>query len=102
MVPTLITSQAGRAGQNIQVVKTVLSQANPGKPAQTTFVLAQPGGQPVPSVTADPKGGATVKTGKPAGPVYARIITPPPGVRLAAVRPGQAVHGVSVLQVNDY
>ena len=35
------------------------------------------------------------------GPVYARIITPPPGIRLAAVRPGTTISsmpGVSMLQ----
>ena len=48
MRPALLTrSPGGKPGGNIQVVKTMLSQASGGKPGQTTIVLAQPGGQQV-------------------------------------------------------
>ena len=40
----MITTQGGKPGQNIQLVKTVLSQPG-GKPAQSTIVLAQPRAQ---------------------------------------------------------
>ena len=95
--PTLITTGGIKGLQNIQLVKTVISQPG-GKPGQTTILLAQPSSQAAVSVTTDTKvTQAGVKAKTP--PVYARIITPPPGVRLAAVRPGQVLAGIQVAPV---
>ena len=83
----------------------MLSQPS-GKPAQTTIVLAQPGTQSIMATGLTPeqlsqagvRPVATTGSKGKAGPVYARIITPPPNIRL--VRPGQmaSMPGVSVLQ----
>ncbi|KAH9523125.1 hypothetical protein Btru_065882 [Bulinus truncatus] len=79
-----------KGGQNLQMVRTVLSQSNL-KPGQATILISQP---------ALPQGVVTSATGLTAGqvvqassktsgrgspkgkPVYARIITPPPGMKL--------------------
>ncbi|XP_067662843.1 nuclear factor related to kappa-B-binding protein-like [Haliotis asinina] len=102
----LIVSNAGKGGQNIQVVRTVLSQQAGLKPGQATILISQPTLQQNPatmmstsqvihttkSVRGSPKG-------KPQ-PVYARIITPPPGMKLTNVPQGTSVgaSGVSVIQ----
>uniref|UniRef100_A0A2C9K0B7 DEUBAD domain-containing protein n=1 Tax=Biomphalaria glabrata TaxID=6526 RepID=A0A2C9K0B7_BIOGL len=90
---SLIVSNAApgvKGGQNLQMVRTVLSQSNL-KPGQATILISQP---------ALPQGVVTSATGLTAGqvvqqssktsgrgspkgkPVYARIITPPPGMKL--------------------
>ncbi|XP_074652281.1 uncharacterized protein LOC141906799 [Tubulanus polymorphus] len=101
--PQQITS-GGKPAQNIQLVKTVLTQPG-GKPAQTTFLITQAGGQttavrqvptpPLPSKGKSPpaSGAAKSKT----GPVYARIITPPPGIG-QTVRLAAPAAGVNVIQ----
>ncbi len=113
--PTILsTSQPGKGGAppNIQLVRTVLSQpggagqtvvATGGKQQQSTIVLAPQGGATTVAVsegvaniqgvrTVHSTAAAALKAGK-SGPVYARIITPPPGIRLATVRPGQPITG---------
>ena len=93
-----MTSQPGwpaAAGRQLQMLRTVMTQAG-GKPGQTTILLAQPSGQPGSSLvtstgqilqTASMKG--IPQGGVKNAPMYARIITPPPGVRLVGVRGGQ-------------
>ena len=113
--PQFISTQGGKPGQNIQLVKTVISQPG-GKPGQTTILFAQPSAQSGTAIVSSAgqlsqaalkavtQTTSTVRT--KGGPVYARIITPPPGIRLAAVRPGQVMtpgqvsgmQGVSVIQ----
>lgn len=76
-----------------------------GKPGQTTILLAQPSSQQAASVVSSQVLASTtpgvkvapgvVSKGKTA-PIYARIITPPQSVRLAAIRPGQVVAGSQV------
>lgn len=99
----IIVSQAGGKGsqQNIQVVRTVLSQQGL-KPGQATILISQPAlqqaaaasgsvissAQVIHTAGASPGGSKTSGRGSPKGkaqPVYARII-PPPGVKLP---PGQ-------------
>nr|KAG5696273.1 hypothetical protein BaRGS_019975 [Batillaria attramentaria] len=114
----IIVSQAGGKGgqQNIQVVRTVLSQQGGLKPGQATILISQPalqqaaaagGGVLSSAQVIQAAGGATgSKTtgrGSPKGkaqPVYARIITPPPGMKLTTVGPNQvsASGNVNVLQ----
>ncbi len=114
--PTILsTSQPGKGGAppNIQLVRTVLSQpaatgqtvvTTGGKQQQSTIVLAPQGGATTVAVsegvaniqgvrTVHSTAAAALKAGKSGGPVYARIITPPPGIRLATVRPGQPIAG---------
>ncbi len=116
----MVTHAGGKPSQSTLVLSqprgsqagiTTLNAAQPGgKPSQSTLVLAQPRGSQagITTVTAAQlsQGLKTVQTGKTkGGPVYARIITPPPGIRLAAVRPGQvagtqvsSIQGMSVIQ----
>lgn len=115
----IIVSQAGGKGnqQNIQVVRTVLSQQGL-KPGQATILISQPAlqqaaaasgsvissAQVIHTAGASPGGTKTSGRGSPKGkaqPVYARIIQPPPGVKLTTVGPSQvqAMGGnVNVLQ----
>ena len=95
--PTFVTSQGGwpAAGGQLQMLRTVLTQAG-SKPGQTTILLAQPSGQCGSSLvtsTGQLLQAATVKTVPQSGlknaPLYARIITPPPGVRLVGMRANQ-------------
>ncbi|KAK2174268.1 hypothetical protein NP493_815g02021 [Ridgeia piscesae] len=95
--PTFVTSQGGwpAAGGQLQMLRTVLTQAG-SKPGQTTILLAQPSGQSGSSLvtsTGQLLQAATVKTMPQSGlknaPLYARIITPPPGVRLVGMRANQ-------------
>ena len=92
-----MTSQGGwpAAGGQLQMLRTVLTQAG-SKPGQTTILLAQPSGQSGSSLvtsTGQLLQAATVKTMPQSGlknaPLYARIITPPPGVRLVGMRANQ-------------
>lgn len=113
----IIVSQAGGKGgqQNIQVVRTVLSQQGALKPGQATILISQPalqqagaGGNILSSAQVlQAAGGAsaskTTGRGSPKGkaqPVYARIITPPPGMKLTTVGPNQvgASGNVNMLQ----
>ncbi|GAB1608858.1 nuclear factor related to kappa-B-binding protein-like [Argonauta hians] len=105
--PIIVSSNSGKPTQNIQVVRTVLSQPSSVKAGQTTILISQPAlqqsGTPVLSSaqllqTAKVQGKFAGK-GKPP-PVYARIITPSAGMKLATVAPGQALptQGVSVIQ----
>ncbi|XP_013413602.1 nuclear factor related to kappa-B-binding protein-like [Lingula anatina] len=111
--PHQIVSQGGKP-QNIQVLRTVLTQAG-GKPGQTTFVITQAGLQQSQGGSTSQEGTqeetrgvtktttASVKVSKPgSAPVYARIITPPPGVRLTAVTQSQATptQTASVIQTS--
>ncbi|KAJ8297540.1 hypothetical protein KUTeg_024071 [Tegillarca granosa] len=106
----LVSGGAGKPGQNIQVVRTVLGQQAGLKPGQATILISQP---PLQQTTASmmstgqviqniPKthGKGSQKTKQP---VYARIITPPPGMKLATVGAAagqalQAAPNVNVLQ----
>ena len=108
-----IMAAPGGKPQNIQLVKTMLSQPG-GKPGQTTILLAQPGGQPATMLASSTDSltqairtvNVSQANAKNKGaPVYARIITPRPCMRLAAVRPGQLqqcqvnqAQNISVLQ----
>lgn len=104
----LVSGGAGKPGQNIQVVRTVLGQQAGLKPGQATILISQP---PLQQTTASmmstgqviqniPKTKGSQKTKQP---VYARIITPPPGMKLATVgaAAGQAIQAapnINVLQ----
>ena len=116
-----MVSQAGGKGgqQNIQVVRTVLSQQGL-KPGQATILISQPALQqaaaagatvissaqvihtPANAPTAGIKAsGARASPKGKAPPVYARIITPPAGMKLTTVGPKQvqgAGGNVNVLQ----
>ncbi|CAH1796308.1 unnamed protein product [Owenia fusiformis] len=97
----------GKPGQNVQFVKRVLTQPG-GKPSQT-IVLTQPtysspqrspvvtsAGQPGLSSPKRQQQVADPSTKKKVEPAYARIITPPPGMKFTGVRPG---HGTTTLGV---
>ncbi|XP_076467906.1 uncharacterized protein LOC143298812 isoform X2 [Babylonia areolata] len=105
----LMVSQAGGKGgqQNIQVVRTVLSPQGL-KPGQATILISQPAlqqaaaaatGSVISSAQVIHTAGASAPgvgkasgRGSPKGkaqPVYARIITPPPGMKLTTVGPNQ-------------
>ncbi|KAK7097674.1 hypothetical protein V1264_004618 [Littorina saxatilis] len=112
----MVVSQAGKGGQqNIQVVRTVLSQQGL-KPGQATILISQPAlqqaaaasgsvissAQVIHTAGASPGGpGKVTGRGSPKGkaqPVYARIITPPPGMKLTTVGPGQVQGPGGMLQ----
>lgn len=96
--PIIVSSNAGggKGAQNLQVMRTVLSQPGNLKPGQATIFISQP---TLPQVAVTSTQGLTAaqvlqagsKTsgrGSPKGkgqPVYARIITPPPGMKLSNV-----------------
>ncbi|GFR66708.1 nuclear factor related to kappa-B-binding protein [Elysia marginata] len=96
--PIIVSSNAagGKGAQNLQVMRTVLSQPGNLKPGQATIFISQP---TLPQVAVSSAQGLTAaqmlqagaKTsgrGSPKGkgqPVYARIITPPPGMKLSSV-----------------
>ncbi|KAL5011494.1 hypothetical protein ScPMuIL_010045 [Solemya velum] len=103
--PIIVSSAGGKPGQNIQVVRTVLSQHAGLKPGQATILISQPTLQHA-GATVLPSGqiiqnptkmqGKANQKGK-AQPVYARIITPPPGMKLATVQgSGVSVGGQTV------
>lgn len=105
--PIIVSSNSGKPAQNIQVVRTVLSQPSSVKPGQTTILISQPALQQSGTTvlssaqllqTAKMQGKLAGK-GKPP-PVYARILTPTAGMKLATVASGQALtaQGVSVIQ----
>lgn len=105
--PILMTAAGGKPGQNIQVVRTMLSQQAGLKPGQATLLISQPtlqqtganlvsSGQIIQNTaTIQGKAGSKNKA-----PVYARIITPPAGIRLATVgaSTGQSNQTVSMIQ----
>ncbi len=116
--PTILAAAGSKAPPNIQLLKTVISQSG-GQGGQATILLAQGAGHPATALQASsqpltistqpagavagPGAAVAVSKGKAAPPIYARIIQPPPGLRLAAVRPGSVVAGgqipgVSVIQ----
>ncbi|KAL8581008.1 hypothetical protein ACOMHN_048042 [Nucella lapillus] len=118
--PIMVSQAAGvkASQQNIQVVRTVLSQQGL-KPGQATILISQPAlqqaaaaasgsvissAQVIHTAGANPAAGVGKSTvrGSPkckAQPVYARIITPPPGMKLTTVGPGQVQGGnVNMLQ----
>ena len=102
-----MSSNSGKPTQNIQVVRTVLSQPSNVKPGQTTILISQPtlqqsGTTVLPSAQLLQTAKMQTKLagkGKPP-PVYARILTPTAGMKLATVASGQALtaQGVSVIQ----
>ena len=102
-VPLLVSGTGGKPGQNIQVVRTVLGQQANLKPGQATILISQPTLQSNANVIhtgqliqSSAKGKAG--SGK-APPVYARIITPPPGQKPGAgTNSPQPPAAVSVLQ----
>ncbi|XP_064607968.1 nuclear factor related to kappa-B-binding protein-like isoform X2 [Liolophura sinensis] len=107
--PIIVSAPGGKPGQNIQLVKTVLSQHAGLKPGQATILISQPNipqsaTSTVSSNTHLLQAATKVTKASPKGkpqPVYARIITPPPGMRLANVSAsGQTMSapGVSVIQ----
>ncbi|GFO47485.1 nuclear factor related to kappa-b-binding protein [Plakobranchus ocellatus] len=96
--PIIVSSNTagGKGAQNLQVMRTVLSQPGSLKPGQATILISQPTLPQVPvsstqGLTAAQvlhTGGKTSGRGSPKGkgqPVYARIITPPPGMKLSSV-----------------
>ena len=103
----LLSGGNAKSGQNIQVVRTMLGQQSAGKPGQATILISQSGlpenavlsaGQIIQNSAKTNSKGAknTQKTkGQAAAPgtVYARIIAPPPGMKLAS---GQTVQGQNV------
>jgi len=103
-----MTAAGGKPGQNIQVVRTMLGQQAGLKPGQTTLLISQPTLQQTGAnlvstaqiihntAAIQGKAGAKNKT----APVYARIITPPAGIRLATVSAaaGQSNQNVSMIQ----
>ncbi|XP_061165469.1 nuclear factor related to kappa-B-binding protein-like [Saccostrea echinata] len=102
-VPLLVSGGGGKPGQNIQVVRTVLGQQANLKPGQATILISQPTLQSNANVIhtgqlLQSSAKAKAAPGK-TPPVYARIITPPPGQKSA---PGsnspQPQAAVSVLQ----
>ncbi|KAK3099190.1 hypothetical protein FSP39_000785 [Pinctada imbricata] len=95
-VPLLVSS-AGKPGQNIQVVRTVLGQQAGIKPGQATILISQPAlqsnasvlhtGQVLQNTTkVHTKGVQQNKT----QPVFARIINPPPTQKLTSVSAASA------------
>ncbi|XP_071126150.1 nuclear factor related to kappa-B-binding protein-like isoform X1 [Mytilus edulis] len=106
--PIFMTAAGAKPGQNIQVVRTMLGQQAGLKPGQATLLISQPNlqqsganivstGQIVHNTAAvQGKAGAKNKT----TPVYARIITPPAGMRLATVgaAAGQSNQNVGMIQ----
>ncbi|CAI9731518.1 Hypothetical predicted protein [Octopus vulgaris] len=105
--PIIVSSNSGKPTQNIQVVRTVLSQPSSVKAGQTTILISQPALQQ--SGTTVLSSAQLLQTAKVQGkfagkgkppPVYARIITPSAGMKLATMTPGQALpaQGVSVIQ----
>lgn len=114
--PIIVSQASGKGGQqNIQVVRTVLSQQGGLKPGQATILISQPALQQAAAagtvlssaqVIHASGGVSSAKTtgrGSPKGktqPVYARIITPPAGMKLTTVNPNQvtASSNVNVLQ----
>ncbi|XP_063413509.1 nuclear factor related to kappa-B-binding protein-like isoform X3 [Mytilus trossulus] len=106
--PIFMTAAGAKPGQNIQVVRTMLGQQAGLKPGQATLLISQPNlqqsganlvstGQIVHNTaTVQGKAGAKNKT----TPVYARIITPPAGMRLATVgaAAGQSNQNVGMIQ----
>ena len=84
-----LSGGAGSGTQNIQLLRSVVSQPGTAQAGQTTFLLA-----PQDKAKGAVQGG---KGAAGAAPVYARIITPPSGIRLAAVRPGQP--GLQMIQI---
>ncbi|KAK6173405.1 hypothetical protein SNE40_016863 [Patella caerulea] len=106
--PIIVSNTAGKGGQNLQVVRTVLSSQGQIRPGQATILISQPtlqqpgsnvlqAGQIMQANTKTPGRGSP--KGK-AQPVYARIITPPPGITLKAMAQGQTGTplGVSMIQ----
>lgn len=109
--PLQIMSGANpKQGQNIQVVRTVLGQQAGLKPGQATILISQPqmsdnqatqatvlpSGQIIPNPTkAQTK--ASQKGKGQTGAVYARIIAPPTGLKLAGGQ-GIPAQGVGMLQ----
>ncbi|KAK3610163.1 hypothetical protein CHS0354_039947 [Potamilus streckersoni] len=90
--PIIVSSTGGKPSHNVQVVRTVLSHQTgirPGQPA--TILISQPalqqsGATVLSSAQMLQNAGAKVQgkvtpRGKPQ-PVYARIITPPPGINV--------------------
>ncbi|XP_052077690.1 nuclear factor related to kappa-B-binding protein-like isoform X2 [Mytilus californianus] len=111
--PIFMTAAGAKPGQNIQVVRTMLGQQAGLKPGQATLLISQPNlqqsganivstGQIVHNTASvQGKAGAKNKT----TPVYARIITPPAGMRLATVgaAAGQSNQNVGMIQtVNKF
>ncbi|CAG5123590.1 unnamed protein product, partial [Candidula unifasciata] len=111
--PIIVSSSSGGKGaQNIQqVMRTVLTQQGSLKPGQAAILISQPqtAASSVAGLTAAQvmqAGGKTPGRGSPKGkvqPVYARIITPPPGMmKLANMTQMPTVSGapgnVSVIQ----
>lgn len=103
-----MTAAGGKPGQNIQVVRTMLGQQAAGlKPGQATLLISQPTLQQTGTNIAST--GQIVQTtvaaqgkanSKNKAPVYARIITPPAGMRLATVgaATGQSNPNIGMIQ----
>ncbi|XP_060084113.1 nuclear factor related to kappa-B-binding protein-like isoform X2 [Ylistrum balloti] len=106
----IMSGASPKQGQNIQVVRTVLGQQAGLKPGQATILISQPqipenqatqatvlpSGQIIPN-PAKTQGKSSQKGKSQTGAVYARIIAPPPGLKLAG---GQGIsnQGVGMLQ----
>nr|XP_048774007.1 nuclear factor related to kappa-B-binding protein-like isoform X2 [Ostrea edulis]XP_056012397.1 nuclear factor related to kappa-B-binding protein-like isoform X2 [Ostrea edulis] len=107
-VPLLVSGAGGKPGQNIQVVRTVLGQQANLKPGQATILISQPTLQSNANVIHTGQliqSSAKSKAGPgKTPPVYARIITPPPGQKSApGTNSPQPPGAVSVLQtVNKF
>ncbi|OWF51166.1 Nuclear factor related to kappa-B-binding protein [Mizuhopecten yessoensis] len=106
----IMSGASPKQGQNIQVVRTVLGQQGGLKPGQATILISQPqipdgqatqatvlpSGQIIPN-PAKAQGKGSQKGKGQTGAVYARIIAPPPGLKLAGGQ-GIPAQGVGMLQ----
>lgn len=100
--PIFVSSTGGKPGQNIQVVRTLLSQQAGMKPGQATILISNPalqqsqGGSmlsPAQFIQSATTKVTTKGTGKgKAQAVFARIITPPPSMKMGNLPPGHQMH----------